>query len=259
MTCAATDFLNWTEPEWLEYPGVPLEHLYTNAIQPYERAPHILIGFPTRYLPETQQVEPTFMAGRDGRTFHRWIEAVIPLTAPRERDGNRSNYMAWGVLRLPDSDRELSVYATEGHRDAPEPVRRLRRFTYRVDGFVSVRADAEGGELLTKPIRFAGGRLVLNFATGEGGSVRVEIQDADGTPLEGYRLDDCAEIFCDSLRHVVRWHRTGDVRPLAGKPVRLRFVLRDADLYAFQFVPYEPDPEPPGAVRLGPVPGQTGT
>ncbi len=35
------------------------------------------------------------------------------------------------------------------------------------------------------------------------------------------------------------------VRSLAGQPVRLRFVLRDADLYAFQFAPYAPDPEPP--------------
>ena len=35
------------------------------------------------------------------------------------------------------------------------------------------------------------------------------------------------------------------VAQLAGKAVRLRFVLRDADLYAFQFVPYAPEPQRP--------------
>lgn len=64
--------------------------------------------------------------------------------------------------------------------------------------------------------------------------------------MEGYSLADCPEIFCDDVRHVVRWKKQGgDVRPLAGKPVRLRFALKDADLYSFQFVPYEPDPARP--------------
>jgi hypothetical protein len=75
----------------------------------------------------------------------------------------------------------------------------------------------------------------------------VEIQDAAGQPIEGYQLDDCPAIFGDRLAKVVRWKsRGGDVRSLAGQPIRLRFVLKDADLYAFQFVPYAPDPERTG-------------
>lgn len=233
MTCTSTDFLNWTEPAWLVYPGVPLEHLYTNAIRPYERAPHILIGFPTRFLPETQQVEPTFMAGRDGRTFHRWTEAVIPLTASEGRDGNRSNYMAWGLLQLPGADRELSVYATENFRaDTPG---RLRRFSYRVDGFVSARAGAEGGELVTRMVTFAGEKLVLNFVTAEGGSVRVEMQDVEGKPIDGFALADCTALNGDEIEHTVKWQDGGDVSRMAGRPVRLRFELRNADLYSFRF------------------------
>ena len=34
----------------LKYPGLPDEALYTNQIIPYYRAPHILMGFPTRYV-----------------------------------------------------------------------------------------------------------------------------------------------------------------------------------------------------------------
>ena len=48
--CTSVDFVNWTEPVFVGYdqdPGDIVRNLYTNAILPYERAPHILIGFPT--------------------------------------------------------------------------------------------------------------------------------------------------------------------------------------------------------------------
>ncbi len=233
MTCTSSDFLNWTEPVWLSYPEAPKEHLYTNAILPYDRAPHILIGFPTRFLPKTQQVEPTLMASRDGRTFRRWTEALIPVTAPEDRDGNRSNYMAWGLVQLPGNDREYSVYASEAYYTGPDS--RLRRFTYRVDGFVSVRAPAEGGELLTKPLTFDGDKLAINFTTGDEGSVRVEIQGSDGQAIEGFALADGTELRGDAIDQPVTWKAGADVGKLAGKPVRLRFELKDADLYSFRF------------------------
>ena len=233
MTCTSDDFLHWTPPAFLEYPNVPLEHLYTNAIRPYERAPHILLGFPTHFLPAKEQTEPTFMASRDGRTFYRWREAVIPRTAPKDRDGNRSNYMAWGMLRLPGRDKELSVYATEGYYTGPAG--RLRRFTYRVDGFVSINAGAEGGELVTRPLCFAGGQLVLNFVTAPKGSVRVEVQDAEGKPLKGLTLADCTELRGDAIDRPVTWQGGESLRRWADRPIRLRFVLRDADLFSFRF------------------------
>ena len=39
----------------------------------------------------------------------------------------------------------------------------------------------------------------------------------------------------DALDRVVGWKGNGDVSSLAGKPIRLRFVLSDADLYALRF------------------------
>ncbi|MBM3334296.1 hypothetical protein FJY63_06510, partial [Candidatus Sumerlaeota bacterium] len=153
MTASSTDFLTWTQPEFLNYGDAPKEHLYTNAIQPYFRAPHLFLGFPTRFNPKTQQVEPILMTSRDGKNFHRWAEALIPITAPKDRDGNRSNYMTWGLLQLPGNNRELAVYATEAYYAGPGS--RVRRFTFRTDGLVSVHAAGEG-TLVTKPLRFAG-------------------------------------------------------------------------------------------------------
>ena len=52
MTATSDDFVQWSKPELLGYQeGIPNQHLYTNAILPYAKAPHLYIGFPTRYLP----------------------------------------------------------------------------------------------------------------------------------------------------------------------------------------------------------------
>ncbi len=61
------------------------------------------------------------------------------------------------------------------------------------------------------------------------------MQDAAGTPLEGFGLDDCSVIFGDELEREVRWKGGPDVSSLAGRPVRLRFALKDADLFALRF------------------------
>ena len=233
MTATSGDFVHWTEPQLLKYsPGTRNEHLYTNAIRRYERAPHMLIGFPTRFLAEQgSRVEPVFMSSRDGRTFRRFVDPVIPEDAPQDRTGNRSNYMTWGLVQLPGNDRELSVYATEAYYTGPDS--RVRRFTYRVDGFVSAHSSGSGG-VVTEPLTFAGRQLEINYATGNGGSVRVEVQDADGKPIQGLALSDCVPMQSDSIEAMVRWNG-GVLDEWIGKPVRIRFALENADLYSYRF------------------------
>ncbi len=239
MTGTSTDFVHWTKPVLLKYPGAPAEHLYTNAVRPYERAGHILIGFPTRYLPEQgQRVEPTFMASRDGLTFKRWSDAVIPESAPKDRGGNRSNYMTWGLVELPDRPNHYSVYATEAYYTGPDS--RVRRFEYRKDGFVSVRGGAKGGDLLTRALVLGNlaERLVLNYQTHDGGSLRVGLESMDGEPIPGYGVKDCSPLQGDSIRANVNWSGGPDISTLKGKTVRLRFQLEKADVYSLQFQPW---------------------
>jgi hypothetical protein len=233
MTGTSSDYVNWTAPVLLNYGDAPNQHLYTNAVQPYDRAPHILLGFPTRYLPaEGQRVEPTFMASHDGLNFKRWLDPVIPEDAPEDRDGNRSNYMTWGLVQLPGNEKEYSVYATEAYYTGPDS--RVRRFTYRVDGFVSLRGTGQGGSLVTKPLVFEGDELQLNVATQDGGSVRVELQNTAGKPLDGFALSDCQPLQGDSIEQAVVWSG-GKLSSLAGKPVRVRFEVNNADIYSFKF------------------------
>ncbi len=260
----SSDFENWSEPVGLEYPGSPPQQMYTNQIGPYYRAPHVLFGFPTRYVARpltdyVQTLEPVqlrktltaayervgtdltdglFMSSRDGLSFHRWDEAFLrPGPEAEGRWIYGDNYQSYGLFETkadqPGMPNEISLHFDEGAwRDS----RLVRRYTVRLDGFVSLHAPYAGGEVTTKVLTFRGKHLSLNYATSAAGSLRIEIQDADGQPIEGFSLDDSAELFGDSIEQHAQWSSGSDVSRLAGQPVRLRFALKDGDLYSYRFV-----------------------
>jgi hypothetical protein len=103
----------------------------------------------------------------------------------------------------------------------------------RLDGFVSVNAGDEPGTLTTKPLVFLGDTLEVN-ADALGGSLTIEAIGADGQVIEGFGAADCAPITTDSVRHVVKWQDNLDCHQLQGRPIRLRFHLKNARLYAFE-------------------------
>jgi hypothetical protein len=228
------DFKHWSAPLAMD-PNLPGEHLYTSQTHPYFRAPHIYIALPSRYtagkvgsgkthamLGSTDILLMTAHAG--ATTFDRlFVEAFMRPGLDPRRWESRANYVALNVV--PTGPAEMSIYHSgSGHR-----------YTLRTDGFVSVRAGATEGELLTKPVRFAGRELLLNLSTSAAGSVRVEVQHADGTPVAGFALADCPPIVGDAVEQAVHWSGNADLNSLAGKPVRLRFVMREADLYSLRF------------------------
>lgn len=263
-TATSKDFLHWENQHDLTYTDSPSEQLYTNQVKPYARAPHLLLGFPTRYvergwsesmraLPErenrewrskatqrygTAVTEGLFMSSRDGVTFKRWNEAFLPPGIERPGTWNYGHqYIAWHPVEtksaLEGAPNELSLYATESYWTGKSSA--LRRYTLRMDGFVSIHAPMSGGELITKPFTFTGKKLTMNFATSAAGSVHVEIQDAKGKPMPGFLLKDSEEHFGNSIQRTVTWKGGSEITPLAGKVIKLRFALKDADLYAIKF------------------------
>ena len=126
----------------------------------------------------------------------------------------------------------MSLYYIERYGT---PLVRVRRAILREDGFVSLQADYAGGTVTTRPFNFSGSRLELNYSTSAAGSLRVEVQDAAGNPLPGYRLDDCRPIFGDELARTVAWKKGSDVTSLAGQSVKLKFEIKDGDLFSMQF------------------------
>jgi len=219
----STDFLNWSPAVPME-PNLPGEHLYTSGTHPYFRAPHIYIALPTRFLPDRgSSTDIMFMTSRGGNKYDRtFLEAFIRPGLDPNKWGNRSNYAALNVV--PTGPNEMSIYVRE------------RRYTLRTDGFVSVHAGHKAGELLTKPIKFSGRKLEINYSTSAATDIRVEIQDPSGSPIPGYALEDCPPMIGDKVQHITTWKSGSNVSALSDKPIRLRFVLCDADLYSFRFV-----------------------
>lgn len=284
-TATSADLRQWSEPQWLDYepnrsgspeldqtddPSGDHHQFYCGGVLPYPRAPHLLLGFPQRYvdrgwtastdaLPEigrrrelaarnagggrptregTVASDVLFMAGRDARKFFVWPEAFVRPGIQRPGSWYYGDaWIAWGLVETAGRDAgapsDLSVYIQQSeHRDGPG---RLRRHTLRMDGFGSVCAPLTGGTMTTRPFTFAGNRLEINFSSSAGGRLRIEIRDKEGRGLPGYGIDDCHLQYGDQLDREVSWKGGADVGALAGRPVRLHVELKDADLYALRF------------------------
>ena len=105
--------------------------------------------------------------------------------------------------------------------------------TDRRDRFVSVDAEIEG-TLTTRRVIAVGDTLVVN-AKADNGSIRVEAIDALGRVIKGFSKDDCKPITGDNIRHVVYWKGGSNCHPLQARPIKLRFHLKQAKLYSFEF------------------------
>ena len=235
------DFLNWSPLENIDCGDTPWEHFYTNSCIQYDRAPGTYLMFPSRFVHDripnpdwtydTGVSDIVFMSSRDGFSFDRsFLEAFIRPGLDFNNWHDRGIYFEVGILHT--SDTEMTMYGME---NAHLPTQRIRRYTLRTDGFVSVNSGFRGGEFTTRPFTFTGRELELNNSTSAVGSIKVEIQDAEGHALPGFGVDDFPEKFGDEIDGKVSWNGGGDVSSLAGTPVRLRFVLKDADVYAFKF------------------------
>jgi len=246
------DFVRWSPPVEMNFAEAPVEHLYTNQTSPYFRAPHIYLGICARFFPGRQvlspeqaaaiQVDPKYyqdcsdavlITSRGGNRYDRaFPEAFLRPGLGWENWVSRSNYPALNIV--PTGEREMSFFVA---RNYGQPTAHLRRYTLRMDGLACVHAGYGGGELTTKPLRFRGRILLLNYSTSAGGSVGVEIQDASGAPLPGYTLAEARELIGDEIEAPARWRAGSDLAALEGRPIRLRIRLKDADLYALRFQP----------------------
>ncbi len=246
----SSDFRSWSTPEPMHYGDTAPEHLYTNQTSPYVRAPQIYLAIAARFMPGRRVVsvaeaeslggeaaysgdcsDVVLMSTRGGSSYDRsFMDAFIRPGRGLEHWTSRTNYPACGVVETGDG--ELSMYVQRRYGQLEH---HLQRFVLRADGFVSMHGPYAGGFFTTKPIRFSGASLHLNGSTSAAGGIRVAILDAAGDPIDGFGIDDCDEWVGDWIDRPVTWGERSDVSPLAGKAIRLRFSLHDADLFALRF------------------------
>ena len=257
------DLLVWQEPQRMTFGEaglLPPDHHYNNQTMPYFRAPHIYVALSSRLaqqraaLTRAQAVaaglqparvdvadplkwliadcaDTVMMTTRGGTHYDRLFQEAVVRPGPGANNWvSRSNYTLRGLH--PTSSTEMSIYV---NRHNGQHSSHVRRYVFRTDGLVSIHAPFTGGSLQTPPFTFSGKRLQINYATSAVGSLRVEVQTPAGRPVEGLALADCGEIFGDEISRTVRWNSSARLAALAGQPIRLRFVMRDADLYSLKF------------------------
>ena len=253
------DLINWSEPKGMTYSDtgtlVPSDHLYNNNTEPYFRAPHLYVGLAARFMKGRRVVTDAQLgrmqvASQGGHAYYEdcsdgvllttrpgttridrtFVEALVRPGPGPENWVSRTNYPLRGVVQTGPA--EMSFFVM---RHYAQPSWHIERLTLRLDGFGSVRAPYPGGEMLTRPLVFSGDRLVINYATSAAGSLRVEVQDMEGRPVPGFSLAECREIIGDEIERRVTWEGRPDLGQLSGKPVRMRFVMKDADLYSMRF------------------------
>ena len=229
-------------PEQRDDPSPNID-FYTNCAMKYPYAQDVYLMFPSAFYhwgendyPATMDVQ--FLISRNGVSWRRAGERGPFLR--RGPDGSPSGSMVFANPWLVPVKDELWLYYTAMGRPHSETPRGpeesgIYRASMRRDGFVSIDAGYGGGGFRTPVIRFEGNCLQLNVDGSAGGWLKVEVQDADGSTVAGLGLNDADAVTGNSVRRTVSWKGRTDLAAVAGRPVRLRFVMRDIKLYAFRF------------------------
>jgi len=235
------DYTHWSDTGLLlsaDDRDDPQDHLYAMRIARYES---VYIGLLKVYHVSTDHCDIQLAFSRNAKCWDRPFRTPFISNSPERGACDYGNLDEAGdPIRMGD---ELWFYyggRNVLHEESPENTSgSLCLAKLRLDGFVSLDAGAEEGTLLTKPLLLRGNALFLNADAAEG-EIRVEIaadQPTDGPdgppPIAPFTLAACAPITGDSVRHAVRWTGGTGLKVLDGTPVRLRFSMRNARLYAF--------------------------
>ena len=252
------DFHTWAKQQKIETSGADCQ-LYNNCIFPYPRAPHMLIGFPLRYVERKAWTknydelcgredrldrisrmarlglavsDGLFMASRDGYTFKKYDEAILPPPPENPEafvygDGTATPVLIEVPSEIPGADNEYMMIVRESYRTA-KGFNKLVKYTVRLDGFVSLHADGEVKKAATKPFTYSGENLYANIATSARGSAYFTLKCGD----EAYTS---VEVFGNATHKRIRFDDDEAVKRLAGKEVTLEIKMLDCDLYSIKF------------------------
>lgn len=176
---------------------------------------------------------------RDGENWQRDRDGDR-FFEPDPRVGAWDHAMAWVGSSVPVNDEVYLYYAGYrwGHKYHHSVDRQFGLVKFPRDRFVARQAGEQEGLIVTPLLTLDAVALTLNVDA-EGGEVRVQVTDADGTPIPGFRFADCRPIVSDALDAPVAW--TGKLSTLRGRPVYLEFSLRNARLYAFESLTAAPE------------------
>jgi hypothetical protein len=229
------DFVHWTDVAFMmtvDDKDGPADQLYSMAIARYES---LYVGLLKVYHTDSDRCDVQVAFSRDARRWKRpERRAFLPNAAAQGQWDYGNIDPPEHVLRMGD---ELWFYYSGRstlHNQKPNDGA-MGLATLRVDGFASLDAGGEQGIMLIRPVVLKGKSLYVN-ADAKGGEVRAEIlSSTPGHPdgvATGFSMDQCSPIHENAVRQELTWRGSTGVESLTGKPIRLRFHIRNARLYA---------------------------
>ncbi len=237
----SVDFRTWTPGQWVGFPSLEGQQLYTNGVQPYPGAPGLYLAMPMRFVPARKTIgdpprevdglsDGLLLFGRGGLRFEThfdepWIHGGLDPLNWGNAHGNNTPVV--GLIRRPD---RWLVYWMDHYGGTP----RVMGGSIRPHGFVSLRAGRPMA-ILTRRLPDDAGGVLVNFATSAAGSVRVAVADDAGRPYPGFGFEDAPELYGDELARRVVWR--GGSLAAAPRPRRLLFRLTEAELFAVGLEP----------------------
>lgn len=221
------DFMHWSQAKEVLRGTSPTKQTYAMIVFPYA---DVYLGLVMIFDTQSDRVHCELASSPDTIHWDR-IDEGTPLIPTSETPGNYD----WGTVYAAASpvflEDEIRLYYGAGNgphfnwRDGS-----LALATLRPDGFAGMRSisNDEPGTIITKPVLCTGEHLCVT-ADAEGGTVRVEVLDADGLSMER-----CHPIAGNVTRESVKWD-SGDLSAYVGKSIRLKYEIRKSTLYAFEF------------------------
>jgi hypothetical protein len=223
------------DDRWVKPNTVQRAHFYNCPVMRYQTA---YLGFLHLYRADDEEEGyfhgPIFVELVTSRDGVHWLreEGDRPPMLERGPEKTFDHGMLFASCIVPVGD-QLRLYYSgyDGSHDYLPFHSAVGLATLRKDGFVSLDGGDTPGEFTTKRLKGLHGKLHVNCEAGAG-LLQVEVLDADGRVLPGYRKGDCNEPRGDGVDQVVTWDEHEEL-PAGSEPLRLRFFLKNVSLYSF--------------------------
>lgn len=244
LMSVSEDFVDWSEPRSFLAPLHEEEALYNNT--GFNYGAHylgVLTHFDKCALAQTQDLK--LLCSRDGESWQR-VPGGPLISLGEVGEWDRFQLMLSGAPPIAVDDKLYIYYRGTARRhakiqreydpriavDQDPGTMGIGLATLRLDGFASLGASFDGGRVTTRPLALVGDALWVN-AKADYGRLAVELLDAENKPIPGFRVEECVAICEDSVAVRVQWRDDKALSGLSGQPVRLRFELNNARLYAY--------------------------
>lgn len=244
------DFIHWTPTELMMAPDdedrVDTQYMQFTAGIDGE----FYIGFNALHQTHEQTWDIFLMTSRDA--FHwNWADRHVPYIPRGEAGTYDAGYMTPSGPIYHDGKVWIFYGAFSGaHSYLPTRLGDHSRFSVALctvpqNRWVGLLAGPSQGIIVTRPLVFTGSKLIVDLDASVADQapripphfdecdLRAALCDQSGGVLPGFTIER-STVITRSGEQEISWSGA-DLATLAGKPVRIRFELRNAALYSFQF------------------------